>query len=172
MLDQFRETDDPSVGDTIVKACCLISTPQQSDLAAMHEMADKALSVDEERWDGMYRALAQTAKALVEYRSGNDPAAIEWAEKSLARSADVPAWLDSISPDVPPLRIASVVVAMAHLRNGDQELAIKELDEFEQFLRENSPLRTGASLYPWNIPHGPSWIDWLICEILLREVTQ
>lgn len=173
MLEQFREADDGSVGDKIAKACCLIGTPGQSELAAIHAIADKALGVDENRWGGMYRPFAQTAKALAEYRSGNDAAAVETAKDCLKRTEDVPAWFEAITPGVPSVRIASAVSAMAHWRSGDRELAIKELNEFEQsFLRNNSPLHTGESFDRWNYPFAQSWIDWLICDILLREAEQ
>ena len=106
---------------------------------------------------------AQVATALAEYRSDNHQAAIDWAEKCIAKTGgDLP-------PDwewgVPVFRLALGVKALAHLRLGEHESARKEAAEFKRFVQQQSPLHTGAEL-------GGNWNDWLICEILLREIAQ
>ena len=164
MLTRFAETNDAEAAEKIAKAC-LLTPPKESDLPAIHEMVDKALTLDPGLGGGWFIPLAQGTKALAEYRSDNNQAAIEWAKKGIAKTTDAP---ENVAPGAaaePIFRHVLCLEALARVRLGDRDSASTDVDDFKQFVLEQSPLHTGAHL-------GTNWQDWMMCEILFREFTQ
>jgi WD40 repeat protein/serine/threonine protein kinase len=162
MLGRFAETSNAQAAEKIAKAC-LLAPPTEADMPAIREMLGKARTLNPGLWDGWFMPFTQVATALAEYRSDNHQAAIEWAEKSIAKtSGGVPS---ALAGGTPVFRLALGVKALAHARLGERELASKEAAKLKRFVQQQSPLYTGDQLYT-------NWQDWLICEILLREVAQ
>ena len=153
LVERFAETNTPDVAEKVAKSC-VIAPPQEANLLAAGKLADKALTLDPNYWNGTLIPWAQCTKALVECRSGNERSAIEWAQRCVSASADVPVRK----------ALALGVIAVAHVQLGGRESASKEVAKFTRFVEEQSPLHTGAQL-------GDNWHDWLICEMLLREIS-
>jgi hypothetical protein len=167
MLTRFAETNNAAIAEKIAKAC-LLTRPQESDIAAIDELIDTSLTSRQGAWTGII-AFAQANKTLFEYRRNEDKEAIKWAKKSRESFAGGASAVKPGSMAEPLFRCVTCLEALAHVRLGDRDSAITEVKDFKQFVLEQSPLHPGSQFtknYEYN------WHDWILCEILVREIDQ
>jgi hypothetical protein len=169
MLTRSANTNHAAIAEKIAKAC-LLTRPQESDMAAIHELVDTSLTSGQGRSKGMI-AFAQANKTLLEYRSENYQAVIEWAQKHRESVAN---WQTALAPGgiaEPLFRFVTCLEALARLRLGDRDRdsANKEVNDFKQFVQQRSQIHTGSQS-PITCSHN--WHDWMLCEILVREINQ
>jgi tetratricopeptide (TPR) repeat protein len=149
MLDRFGGTNDPEIAERTAKSSLLLSLsgPEQKDAGRLAERAVATATGGVQPW-------ALAARGLAEYRLKRFADALVTIQKSRATMGESAPW----SFEVPP----RCVRAMALLRTGHRDAAREALNKATALYRSNRP----RTLPP---EPGPSWIDPLICEILLCE---
>ena len=163
MLTRYAETNNAAIAEKISKAC-LLTRPQESDMAAIDELIETSRT-DPEAWQGIIK-YAEANKTLLEYRRNENKEAIKWAQKFRRSFDKSPAPGEIIEP---MFWFVTCLEALAKFRLGNQESAIKEIEDFKQFVRERSPIYTEAK---YSKTYSITWHDWILCEILVREIDQ
>jgi serine/threonine-protein kinase len=149
-LVTFTNTTDPYVDERMAQDCLLLPH-SGADLQLVDNLADAAVTFGSGNDSMPY---FQTCKAMSNYRLGDYPKAIEWADKATkAPRADAQAKGK-----------AYAVLAMAHWQLGQKDIA-------------RAMLATGDTLAPNLLPgHDPvdlgdSWVAWLFARISLDEAS-
>ena len=148
MLTTFTNTSNPYVDERIAKDC-LFLPDSGVDLELVDNLADKAVSLGSGWPDTPY---FQAAKAMSAYRLGHFAESIEWAEKTIKSSI------------VYPNAHAYAILAMAHWKLGQKDVARAMLDKGDSLTPNISPSRESVDL-------GDSWMAWLMARISLDEAT-
>ncbi len=155
-LQQRRETLQraKAVGFFLFKEpmtrAALLLPLEGAELSLAAELADDALANQETR----HRRWRQLTKALVEYRSGRFPSAVDWLEKSRKLPPEPPA---------PHLEAQTLLVlAMAHHRLGHMDQARSLFAEATKIIDGQLPKADSGAL-------GEAWPDWIIAHVLRRE---
>ncbi|ATC63515.1 serine/threonine protein kinase [Nibricoccus aquaticus] len=144
--------------DRIVKIS-LLGPVDGAALAALRPMAEDTTRAYEESvkaGDVFQAAWRAMALALLEYRKGNDAAAVEWARRSMA------------APDQNASRAlaAGAILAMARERLGQREEARGDLLTARELLENR--LKSGMDRGRGTPVQG-FWFDYAFARILLRE---
>jgi serine/threonine-protein kinase len=149
MLDRFGGTNDPEIAERTAKSSLLLplSGPEQKEAGRLAERSVAAATGGVQPW-------ALSAKGLAEYRLERFADALVTIQKSQATMGESAPWYFEVPP--------RCVRAMALLRMGQRDAAREALNKATALYRSNRP----RTLPP---EAGASWIDPLICEILLRE---
>ena len=169
MLTRFADTDDAAIAEKISRAC-LLTRPQESDMAAIDELIDTSRTSGQGAWAGII-ASAQANKTLLEYRRNENKEAIKWAQKfreSVAKSPR-PDYYESGGVLEPLFRWVTYLESLARFRLGDRDSAITEIKDFKQFVLDRSPLHPRS---PFTGTYSYNWPSWMICEILVREINE
>ncbi len=153
LVKQFQGTSNPEVADVVCKTCLLLPAEiELSDLPAQ-VVRDAATDMQWEKAHNWFRAMF----ALIAYREGDYPGAVDWAEKVRGAVGQNKA-------------LALVVRAMAESRLGKTEPARQTLAAAEAVIPgELRTLGTDAYNGPLPVPAVVVSHDWLIPEILRRE---
>jgi serine/threonine protein kinase/Tfp pilus assembly protein PilF len=147
-LVTFTNTTNPYVDERVAQDCLLL--PHSGvDLRSVDKLADAAVT-----FGGGTDAMPyfQACKAMSDYRLGDYPKAVEWAEKAAKDSR----------ADAPAKGKAYAVLAMAHWQLGQKNIA-------------RTMLANGDTLAPNLLPGhepvdiGESWVAWLFARISLDE---
>ena len=155
MRDQLGPPASAEFADTLCKVSLMLS-----DAVDVAELPVPVLREGEDspRWAG-YHNWFRGSLALVAYRKG------EWKEAV--------AWTDKLSDSTgQPGALALVVQAMALYQQGDEEAALKTLQQAEAEIPV--PLRTlGTDEFTGELPVHPGSVspDWLFAETLRREAS-
>jgi hypothetical protein len=145
MLDRSEEAaaQRPEVAECTVRACSLLRE-SVADFSRVHKLADRAVTGTEKH--RLYRHFA-LAKGLAELRAGRDAAAIEWVQRYAPEAANAPQDGTGF-----------LILAMANARLNHPDKAKAAMNTARAVLAQT----------PDQHARHP-WIDWLHCEILLRE---
>ncbi|MEA2707909.1 MAG: eukaryotic-like serine/threonine-protein kinase [Phycisphaerales bacterium] len=145
LLNRFTSdaAESPEAADRIAKSCCL-APDSVTDFSRVERLAIRAVT-DTERH--VYRRYFNLSKGLTEYRAGRHEQAIEWLQR-WAR-ANTGAAFDGT---------AFATLAMAHHRLGHVDQARAALEAARAVIA----MKPHDALKSWSM-------DWLHCEILLRE---
>ncbi len=146
-MEQHGLISDPTSANYIAKAC-LILPSSRAGLSAVDRLTVTAVSIPASDVNLPWR---QFSRALSQYRQGKSAEAIDWSDKSLASSKIQPACAAS----------AHAVQAMA--RSGPNQTPARES------LAKAAALVEANWLGPARDDLGPSWHDWLIARLLLRQ---
>ena len=156
-IKQFRSTTDPLIAERTFKNCLLLPA-SESLLASLAPLADVAAkSIPENAapgnasWMIPWRCLSL---ALMEYRRGDYPGAIDWCNRCLTYSNDTAA------------RVATVhaILALSDHQLGQAENARSELARSRELIDN----KFKAGLDPGDGYQG-FWFDWILGRILERE---
>jgi tetratricopeptide (TPR) repeat protein len=149
MLDRFGGTNDPEIAERTAKSSLLLplSGLEQKEAGGLAERAVATATGGVQPW-------ALAAKGLAEYRLERFADALVTIEKSQATMGESAPWYFEVPP--------RCLRAMALLRTGHRDAAREALNKATALYRSNRR----RTLPP---EPGPSWIDPLICEVLLRE---
>jgi serine/threonine-protein kinase len=128
---------------------CLILPRPGAELATESNWADTAVTVSK---DHPYLAYFQFAKGLAEYRQGHFVGAIEWTQKALAKTGQVPSF------DVQ----ACTVLAMAQCQSKRMDQARATLAKGAEIAETKLPKLDSGDL-------GDDWKDWIVAHALLSE---
>jgi hypothetical protein len=162
--DRFREaliaryagTDDPIIAERVVKACLLEPAGNElmRALDRYSEVAERSLASRGSGVDAAMAAWRSYSLALMAYRLGNFPQAIEHC----ARSQEYDRGMQSRAASI------ELILAMAHARLGQHDQARTELAAGQQIIETHFP----AGMVVTRRWEG-FWFDWLIAQIHLRE---
>jgi serine/threonine protein kinase len=156
-IKQFTATTDPLIAERTIKNSLLLPA-DASLLSSLAPMADLAAKSFPERgdpnsnsWMFPWRCLSL---ALMEYRRGNFPGAINWGNRCLAYGNDSPSRLATIY----------AIMAMSDWQLGHTENAHSELAQsrelIDQKFKGGLDLGNGGEGY---------WFDWVLGQILEQE---
>ena len=130
---------------------CSLLPDAVSDFAAIERLAERMINSAEKN-DPDYRSYA-LAKGLVEYRGGHYGQAVQW----LARYGP---QIDGTALDA----VAFSALAVAKQQLGDAAAARTALERGKSIMARKLPNPSGEQLF-----EGDSYIEWIHCQILLRE---
>jgi tetratricopeptide (TPR) repeat protein len=136
-----------NVDEQTAKVCAL-SRDSVADFSQVERLAQRCVTGTEEH---QLRRWFVLAKALTDYRSADNEAAIAWLQRFAPKD-------DGTHSDAS----AFAVLAMAHHRLGHADQARASLDSARDNIAKKPP--------DWK--RGTNWIDWLHCEILFREAVE
>lgn len=165
--DRFREsliardagTDDPAVAERTIRECLL--TPANPDiLSALQSFADltkKRLEARQNPLPPHMAAYYAYSLALLDYRSGEYSAAVEWCDRALKYSEGV------LSRDV-SIRL---IRTMARVQLGENAKAQEELKAAQKVI-ENRPKSETDRRGAWQ----GFWFDWVCAQIHLVEAKE
>ncbi len=156
MVEQFRNTTEADVADTVCKTSLLLP-----DVVQLSDLPIDVLrtGASDPKWE-QYRPWFLACCALISYREGEPQAAIEWTEK----------MRDFIAQ---PGALALCVRAMSEFRLDRVDAARKSLQEAEQQIPlQLKTLGTPDGTGPLPAPLGIAEHDWLVAEILRREAAE
>jgi hypothetical protein len=151
MAERFR--DPPPANYEILERVAkgsLFWADSGADWKKIAPLADRALekAVDTKHWVVPW---AQVAKAIAEYRLGNYPTALDWADQGLGH----PNSAATYSIAVP----GNCVKAVTHAQLG-------QLKEAQAAL---AAAKKAHAAVPTPLQEWVGWNDWYMCEIMLRE---
>ncbi len=158
-IKQFANTTDPVVAERTVKNCLLLPA-DETTMAALVPLAEiwkkSIANIQPATGTGDWMTpWGSVSLALMEYRQGHSPEAIDWCKRCLAFGNDNPARIATIS----------AVLAMAHYQLGHLDEARFELAQSREII-ENK-FKTGLDQGDGN----GYWFDWLLGKILLHEAS-
>ena len=156
MLEKFGQGQGPVwVGERIGKACALTGNAR-ADLEAANKLVTKALECPGQASADL--PYYEFAKALVEYRQGRHEAAVDWARKSFVpRRAS---WGKEFDSSRGVMTYAVEAMALSQLKRSAE--AQQAFNEALQIMERDAPRG-------WAEPKGTTVIDWLTCDVLLKE---
>jgi serine/threonine-protein kinase len=149
MLERFGRTLDPQVAERTAATCCL-APGATDDFAIVEELAERAVRGNEKHELFYYFAFA---KALAEFRAGNDAEAIKWVRR-FPPEAGGTHWEAS--------RFS--ILAMANHRLGNAQDAMDALHEAQAIMSAKMPDPSKGRPF-----EAGNWRSWLPCQILYRE---
>ncbi len=158
-VKQFGNTTDPIIAERTVKNSLLLPADKNllNSLAPLADLAAKSFSFPENAatgnnsWMMPWRCLSL---ALMEYRRGNFPVAIDWCNRCL-----------TYNNDSPP-RAASVyaILALAYHQLGQTENARTQLTQSREMI--DNKFKAGLT---FGDGAQGFWFDWVLGQILERE---
>ena len=164
--ERFREsiisrdagTDNPAVAERIVRECLL--TPANPELMRALErfatVARTPLETNNASLPPFMAAYYSYSLALMAYRRGDYPLTVEWCRRAVNYHHGVQSRDLSVQ----------LILAMAHARLGQTELARTELEKSRAAIED--VFRNGLNKSPtWQ----GFWFDWVCAKIHLREAT-
>jgi hypothetical protein len=151
MLERFAKAaaDHPEFADRTAKTCSL-APGAVDDFARVEALATRAVTGTEK--NGYYRYFV-LAKGLTDYRAGRHAEAVKWLEQY--RPSPAGTHWDAT---------AFSALAMAYHHLGRDAEAAAALDKARAIVAAKRPDPAKGR------PYGAGdWIDWIHCQILLRE---
>jgi len=151
MVLRFGDTEDPLLGDRLIKDCLILpwSGPEMAALARLAELGVRQ-GPDHKAWRRF-----QFVKGLVEFRQGHFREAATWM-REVAESGE---WYRDVHRDVQ----GYMVLAMAYHGAGKPSHA-------------RSTMVTGLAVAQDGLPAGPgelqdwpAWNDWIMARALIDE---
>jgi tetratricopeptide (TPR) repeat protein len=160
-IGRFKGTDIQAAAERIIK----ISLLQPADgkvlaaLAPLTEVAARPFTKAEEGPEiiAFREAWRAISLALLEYRRGDYPKAIEWCRRSLACRQDTPVRTAT----------ARLILAMSLGQERGLEAALSELEQARNTLE--SGFDDGLKHGRWD---RGLWFDWVFARVLLREASE
>ncbi len=158
-LSRFSETTHPVVAEQVLKACLLLPADREV-LDRLRPLERVVSGAVDDKTSAVARnqhlaAWSCFALALAGYRSGDDAAAMTWANRSIAIPRENPARLASVQ----------AVLAMIEHRGGRPGNARAFLNLAAAPVME----KTGAGTIPRGGNDEGFWYDWVNARILHRE---
>ncbi len=150
ILVTFTNITNPYVAERVANDCLLLPR-SGADLQLMDKLADTAVAVGS---GDTSMAYFQACKAMSNYRLGNFPEAIEWAEKAARNSL----------ADAQAKGKAYAILAMVYWQLGEKDAARAMLARGNSLAPPFSSVREDGDL-------GDSWVAWLMARISLDEAT-
>jgi tetratricopeptide (TPR) repeat protein len=148
MLTRFGTTNAPPIAERTAEVCLLLPL-DGADLAAATRLAETAVTLGKGNPSEPY---SQFLKGLAEYRQANFAQAVGWIQQALIQPGTV------YSRDIQ----SCSVLAMALQRLNQAGEAREALSKATELAGAKLPRLDGGDL-------GPSWHNWIIAHILLRE---
>jgi len=156
MIEQFRNTTEADVADTVCKTALLLP-----DVVKLSDLPIEVLraGANDSKWE-QYRAWFVACCALISHREGQPEAAIAWIQK-------MPDFVGQ------PGALALCVRAMSEFKLDRVDSARQSLQNAEQLIpRRLRTLGTPNDDGPLPVPIGVADHDWLSAEILRREAVR
>jgi serine/threonine protein kinase len=158
-IKQFAHTTDPIVAERTVKNSLLLPADEttMAALAPLAEIAAKSIpdnppTAGTGDWMTPWRCVSL---ALMEYRRGHSPEAIDWCKRCLAYGNGSPARTATIH----------AIHAMSHYQLGQLDEARSELAQSREMI--DNKFKAGLDEGDGN----GYWFDWLLGEILMHEAS-
>jgi hypothetical protein len=147
-------TTIPVVTEAIVRMALLRPADENvlSALKPMSESMAKSIAEAKGTKNDDDFAWAEATMGWWEYRSGNYGAVERWCQESLAHQPK--------DNNLARIANAQLLLAMAHLRLGNTNLAQSELAQAGEIIRAG---------FDDGLRRAPSWHDWVIDRLLLGE---
>ena len=148
IVARFGGTNDPVIAERMAKDCLILPSPG-ADLTAESNWANTAVT---EGKNHPYLVFFQFVKGLAEYRQGHFATAVEWTQKVLAQTGEVP------FRDVE----AYMVLAMARYQSRQPDQARAGLAKGVEIAETKLPKVDSGDF-------GDDWLDWIIAHALMSE---
>jgi tetratricopeptide (TPR) repeat protein len=149
ILPLFANTTNPYIAERAADDC-LVLPNSGVDLRLVDALATKALTNGNNDSAAGY---FQACKALLDYRLGHFPEAVDWAERSLGSS------------QVFAASKGCAVLAMAQWQLGQKDAARAMLAKGDILTPSISPAREAVDI-------GDSWVAWIFARTALEEAAQ
>ena len=155
-IARFRSTTDPIFAERTLKICLLMPADEATmkALEPLSDISSSSMPMEIQNTNDIMEAWRCISLALMAYRQGYTPTAIQWCRRCLS--------YEDQNPD--RMATAYIIEAMAHYQLDEKDRARELLAEGRKLI----DAQMAGGLQEGNGVVG-FWYDTLFCQILLRE---